>query len=111
MQLFCLGLSHHTAAVSLRECFAVPESETPAVLSVLREAAGLAEAVLLSTCNRVEIYGAARDAETAMAASAAFLRERAGEDAPFYRMEGGTCSAWPRRWIPWCSGRRKSSGR
>jgi glutamyl-tRNA reductase len=88
MQLFCLGLSHHTAAVSLRERFAVPESETPSVLCALREAASLGEAVLLSTCNRVEIYGATRDAETAMAATAGFLRERAGEEAPFYRMEG-----------------------
>jgi hypothetical protein len=47
MQLFCLGLSHHTAAVSLRECFAVPEPETSAVLSALRRSAGLTEAVLL----------------------------------------------------------------
>ena len=88
MQLFCLGLSHHTAAVSLRERFAVPEPEMPAVLGALRETAALGEAVLLSTCNRVEIYGAARDAEAAMAAAAGFLRAHAGEDAPFYRREG-----------------------
>jgi glutamyl-tRNA reductase len=86
MQLFCLGLSHHTAAVSLRECFAVPEPETSAVLSALRRSAGLTEAVLLSTCNRVEVYGVARAAESAMTAVAGHLGTRAGTDAPFYRL-------------------------
>jgi glutamyl-tRNA reductase len=88
MELFCLGLSHHTAAVSLRERFAVPEPETAAVLAALREKAGCAEAVLLSTCNRVEIYGAARGAERAMSAAAGLLRGQAGQAAPFYRLTG-----------------------
>jgi len=87
MQLFCLGLSHHTAAVSLRERFAVPEAEAAAVLSTLRDIPGLREAVLLSTCNRVEIYGAADDTSAAMAAAGDFLRGRAGQDAPFYRLQ------------------------
>ena len=89
MHLFCLGLSHHTAAVSLRECFAVPEAETPGVLSALRDAAALREAVLLSTCNRVEVYGAAGDPDAAMTQAARFLQERSGREAAFYRMSGG----------------------
>ena len=87
MQLFCLGLSHHTAAVSLRECFAVAEAEMAGVLAALREAAGLREAVLLSTCNRVEIYGAAEDCGAAMSVAGDFLRGRSGHEAPFYRLE------------------------
>ena len=87
MQLFCLGLSHHTAAVSLRECFAVAEAEMAEVLAALREAAGLREAVLLSTCNRVEIYGAAEDGGAAMSVAGDFLRGRSGHEAPFYRLE------------------------
>lgn len=90
MELFCLGLSHHTAAVSLRERFAVPEPETAAVLADLRAKARCAEAVLLSTCNRVEIYGAADGAERAMSAAADLLRGHAGQDAPFYRLTGRT---------------------
>lgn len=90
MELFCLGLSHHTAAVSLRECFAVPEADAPALLADLRDRAGCAEAVLLSTCNRVEIYGAAAGAERAMSAAAELLRGRAGQDALFYRLTGPT---------------------
>lgn len=89
MQLFCLGLSHHTAAVSLRERFAVPESETADVLVSLRQLAGLREAVLLSTCNRVEIYGATDDTSAALAGVGDHLRGRAGENAPFYRLRDG----------------------
>ena len=88
MQLFCLGLSHHTAAVSLRECFAVAEPESTAVLSALRAESGMTEAVLLSTCNRVELYGAAPEAGRAMDAAADYLCRRAGQEAPLYRLEG-----------------------
>lgn len=88
MNVFCLGLSHHTAAVSLRECFAVAGSESAAVMHELRAAAGLAEIVLLSTCNRVEIYGAAPDPATAMDLVSSFLQCRAGRTADFARHEG-----------------------
>jgi glutamyl-tRNA reductase len=88
MNVFCLGLSHHTAAVSLRECFAVAGSESAAVMHELRTAAGLAEIVLLSTCNRVEIYGAAPDSSTAMDLASSFLQCRAGRTAEFARHEG-----------------------
>jgi glutamyl-tRNA reductase len=88
MNVFCLGLSHHTAAVSLRECFAVAGSESAAVMHELRTAAGLAEIVLLSTCNRVEIYGAAPDSSAAMDLASSFLQCRAGRTAEFARHEG-----------------------
>lgn len=56
MHVFCIGLSHRTAPVELRERFAVGADAIPGALSQLR-AAGLAgEAVWLSTCNRVELY-------------------------------------------------------
>ena len=89
MGLFCLGLSHHTAAVCVRERFAVPELETAAVLADLRRNAGISEGVLLSTCNRVEIYGAAEETGVSMKAAAAILRGRSGCDAPFYFHEAG----------------------
>lgn len=58
MPVVVLGLSHHTAPVALRERFAFAEDAVPAALAKLR-AGGLAvEAVILSTCNRVEIYAA-----------------------------------------------------
>ena len=56
MSIVCLGLNHRTASVEIREQFALAESEVPALLGQLCEATGATEAVILSTCNRVEIY-------------------------------------------------------
>jgi glutamyl-tRNA reductase len=56
MTLVVIGLSHHSSPVTVRERFAFAESAVPGALQELR-ASGLArEAVILSTCNRVEIY-------------------------------------------------------
>ena len=54
MNLFCVGLSHHTANVETRERFA-GDAETECVL----RNSGCAEALFLPTCNRVEVYGTA----------------------------------------------------
>ena len=51
-----LGLSHHTAPVALRERFAFGEARLPVALQTLREMKLAEEAVILSTCNRVELY-------------------------------------------------------
>jgi len=56
MALLVLGLSHHTAPVALRERFAFAEARVPATLQLLRDSGLAEEAVLLSTCNRVELY-------------------------------------------------------
>src|ERR1041385_3853089 len=53
-----LGLSHHSSPVAMRERFAFGEARIPAVLQLLREEGIAEEAVILSTCNRVEIYAA-----------------------------------------------------
>jgi glutamyl-tRNA reductase len=54
--ILVLGLSHHTAPVTLRERFAFAEARVPATLGQLRESGLVDEAVILSTCNRVELY-------------------------------------------------------
>ena len=56
MPLVVLGLSHHSSPVSVRERFAFAEARVPAVLQSLRDSGIADEAVILSTCNRVEIY-------------------------------------------------------
>jgi glutamyl-tRNA reductase len=54
--LLLLGLSHRSASVTVRERFAFAEAQVPSALQSLR-ASGIAdEAVILSTCNRVEVY-------------------------------------------------------
>ncbi|MEX1010001.1 MAG: hypothetical protein WEC72_01525, partial [Chthoniobacterales bacterium] len=87
MKLFCIGLSHHTAGVSLRERFAVDPGALASLLGDLRARASLSEAVLLSTCNRIEVYGLAPDPAAAARTCADFLQEAAGTEADFYRHE------------------------
>ena len=57
MKLFVAGLSFKTAPVEIREKLAMRPSLLPCLGCRLRINAGLEEVVLLSTCNRVEIYG------------------------------------------------------
>src|SRR5436190_10912270 len=62
-----VGLSHRTAPLALRERLAIGRDHLPAMLQRLRAEAGLAEAMLLSTCNRVEVYGRGDDGVDAQA--------------------------------------------
>ncbi len=62
MKLFAAGVSHKTAPVELREQLAVKQSEIVDLAFVLKCFGHLDEIVLLSTCNRVEIYGTTRQA-------------------------------------------------
>ena len=56
MQLFALGLNHHTAPVAIREQVAFrPELLTEALADLVR-AKPVKEAAILSTCNRTELY-------------------------------------------------------
>ncbi len=75
-----VGVSHRTAHVGLRERFAVDAARLPAVLDAIRACEGIDEAVLLSTCNRVEWYLAAERPDAAAAAATAFFGA-AGSDA------------------------------
>lgn len=58
---FVAGLSYKTAPVDLREQVAVPPPRLSCASCQLKIHGDLHEVVLLSTCNRVEIYGVARD--------------------------------------------------
>jgi glutamyl-tRNA reductase len=96
MNLFCVGLSHHTANVETRERFA-GHPETDCIL----RSAGCAEALLLTTCNRVEVYGASEKRVSTDEITRCLVRGvgslSAGTDhhqnqaPPFYRYEGAKC--------------------
>jgi len=60
MTFFVIGLSHKTAPIELREQFAVNASSLVPRANGLKLQGDLEEIVLLSTCNRVEIYAASR---------------------------------------------------
>lgn len=58
MSIIVIGLSHRSSPVSVRERFAFADGVIPQVLQKLRGDGIASEAVVLSTCNRVEIYAA-----------------------------------------------------
>jgi glutamyl-tRNA reductase len=58
MAFSILGINHKTAPVALREKVAFAEERLQAALRLLKQEAGVAEAVILSTCNRTELYWA-----------------------------------------------------
>ena len=74
MHLFLVGLSHRTAPVELRERLDFQARGVEAALRALASRRIVREAVVLSTCNRAEVY-AAGDAPDALADVAAFVGE------------------------------------
>ena len=56
--IVCIGLNHETAKVEERERLAILERDLPDVARAICEIAPITESVVLSTCNRTEIYAA-----------------------------------------------------
>jgi len=83
-ELFVVGLSWRTAPVAVREKLAFRDDELGPAVGELMQSPLIAEAVVLSTCNRVEIFGAtvpSDDAEAVISAAAVarrFLLESRG---------------------------------
>ncbi|WP_025272745.1 glutamyl-tRNA reductase [Haloglycomyces albus] len=59
MNLLVVGLSHHSAPISALEQLAFSDSEAEAAVGRLIDGGAVSEAVILSTCNRVEVYASA----------------------------------------------------
>src|SRR5690554_3794082 len=66
MHLSVLGINHHTAPVELREQVAFAPETMAEALDDARKTLGIAEVVILSTCNRTEIYTATEASEGAL---------------------------------------------
>ena len=91
MKLLCLGLNHRTAPVEVRERFAVSTTKLGAAARELAAMTGVAEGVVISTCNRTEFYLVAPDARQAFAQLESHLAQktRLAPDVAdhFYRLE------------------------
>ncbi len=96
MPLVCLGLSHHTAPIEVRERHAFPPSRVVESLIALRDYSSVKEAAMLQTCGRLEIYAELDDYETGVAQLRSFLgnfghgeaRERYDLDSYLYTLLG-----------------------
>ncbi|MBV8489562.1 MAG: glutamyl-tRNA reductase [Candidatus Eremiobacteraeota bacterium] len=73
MPLVCIGLSHHTAPVEVRERHAFPASRMSEALVALRDYRAVREAAMLQTCGRLEIYADLDDYEAGVAEIKSFL--------------------------------------
>ncbi|HSP44934.1 MAG TPA: glutamyl-tRNA reductase [Chthoniobacterales bacterium] len=90
MKLFCVGISHHTASVETRERYAGACSE-----DALRTLGRCREAVLLATCNRVEVYASAEQSVPTEEVLRALQQCGAGEienAEAFYRYDAEACA-------------------
>jgi glutamyl-tRNA reductase len=70
------GLSHRTASLATRESVSFTRDQLPEALETLKDIAG--RGVLVSTCNRTEVYTVARDSETGRDALGAFFTSVSG---------------------------------
>jgi glutamyl-tRNA reductase len=78
MHLVVVGISHRTAPLELRERFALTGDEAARMGRSLLDCDTVAEAVVLSTCNRTELYLFADDTSAAVGLAVGRLAERGG---------------------------------
>ncbi|PTL77421.1 glutamyl-tRNA reductase [Vitiosangium sp. GDMCC 1.1324] len=78
MEFLCIGLSHRTAPLSVRERLALPEDRQVELLQHLAQAPN--EALLVSTCNRVELYLAAPDMNQVRESARGALQQLGGPE-------------------------------
>jgi len=90
MHLFCVGISHHTANVERRERYGVPHGAEISVRSN-----GCSESLLLTTCNRVELYAISDRPVSTDVIARSMLRDLSAADADhadhFYRYDAEEC--------------------
>ena len=79
-ELLALGISHKTAPVALRERLAVTEPGAVRLAQQMTATAEVREAVVLSTCNRTELYLVVGDPVRAEAQALGILADHAGLD-------------------------------
>ena len=80
LDLFCVGLNHETSPLAVRDALVLDDEEVGRALHALRERGGVTEALILSTCNRTEVYARGTAIENPQAFVAALLREIKGMD-------------------------------
>src|SRR5471030_1855780 len=102
MTIIAVGISHKQAPISVREILAVPADKLPCRLQELRALSSVREALILSTCNRLEIFAVADswnvagDIVDTLDAAAAPLRRPPSIRGSLPRERGGRRSADPR---------------
>ncbi|BAU66691.1 glutamyl-tRNA reductase [Stanieria sp. NIES-3757] len=76
MNIVVVGLSHKTAAVEIREKLSIPEAQIESAIAHLSSYPHIDEVAIISTCNRLEIYGIVKDTEQGVKEITQFLAEK-----------------------------------
>lgn len=88
--MLTLGVNYRTCPLSVREQFSVAKSKLAELNQQLHQLDGILECVLLSTCNRTEVYAWVSDVHLAQQSLMQhFLGEQAGEHAHFFYLHEG----------------------
>lgn len=94
MQLTVLGLNHRTAPVEIRERFNFNAVRVASIMRRLRNYDNIPEAMLLSTCNRTELYMVMENTDESIPFIKRLLKHLAGEEYKFeyfYNLSGTQC--------------------
>ncbi|MCB1929832.1 MAG: glutamyl-tRNA reductase [Rhodocyclaceae bacterium] len=83
MQVYALGLNHHSAPLEIRERVSFQPEGLPQALQHLTSERAVKEAAILSTCNRTELYYACNDPQSAADWLADFHRVKLREISPY----------------------------
>lgn len=90
MTLLAFGINHNTASLDVRERVAFAPEQVPHALGELCDLSQVSEAVVLSTCNRMELYLRVRSAEAAVAELQQWLAGYHGVDVQALK----NCQYW-----------------
>jgi glutamyl-tRNA reductase len=82
MNFVLIGVNHRTAPLDVREQFAIPEARLPEAVKCLASYPGVEEAMIVSTCNRVELMARTTDGHAVLDG---FFRQFYGFDPAPYR--------------------------
>jgi len=89
MRIFVVGVNYRTAPVEFREKVAVRGDQLFSTGWRLRHGAGLSELVILSTCNRVELYGVTTDTTGDLSRLLHLIAPIAGDAQPYVYVHEG----------------------
>jgi len=80
LEIFCVGLNHETSPLEVRDALVLNDEEVGRAIQALKERGGASEALVISTCNRTEVYARGGEIENPPGFVAELLREIKGMD-------------------------------
>ena len=107
MAIQMIGIDHNNAVIDIRMIFSFTKKKTAEALEILKEVSGISGCVLLSTCNRMELWASTTEEfQGDLLEILCKIREVPEEPyRPYFVFAGKRrrcpiCSSWPAGWTP-----------